>query len=155
MLCADQPAYSAGKIYQCPGYRLPTEAEWEYAYRASSTSALYNGTITANCNQTDPNADLIAWYKVAGVNPVAAKQPNAWGLFDMAGNVWEWTYDLNVNDLGAGAATDPWGAASGSSRTYRGGSYFYGLKYVRAAYRSAWTETGRSADIGFRCVRTK
>jgi formylglycine-generating enzyme required for sulfatase activity len=66
----------------------------------------------------------------------------------------EWVHDYSVNNLGSAAVTDPWGATSGT-RVYRGGSYFYGLKYLRAAYRDSWTPTGTSTDIGFRCARSK
>jgi formylglycine-generating enzyme required for sulfatase activity len=153
--CAAAPAYAQAQVYACPGYRLPTEAEWEYAYRAGTVTALYSGAISSNCNSTDPNADLIAYYSDKTTHPVAQKVANAWKLYDMAGNVWEWTNDLHATDLGPTAAQDPWGASTGTARTYRGGSWFYGLKYLRAAYRVGFSATGRSNDLGFRCVRRK
>jgi len=155
VLCGEAATYAAGQIYSCPGYRLPTEAEWEYAYRAKTTTALYSGDLTSSCSGTDPVADQIAWYSGSSSQPVAGKTANAWGLFDMAGNVWEWVHDLSVNNLGSAAVTDPWGAANGTGRVYRGGSWFYGPKYLRAAYRASLSATGRSNDLGFRCARTK
>lgn len=111
--CSEATAYSGIKIFDCPGYRLPTDAEWEYAYRAGSTTAFYpsdgnSGTIT-DCDN-DPNADKIGWYRYnsavtyagcenlsssggdpcSGPHPVGQKAPNAWGLYDMGGNVYEY-----------------------------------------------------------------
>jgi len=153
--CAAAPSYAQAQVYSCPGYRLPTEAEWEYAYRAGTVTALYSGAITGNCNGTDPNADLIAYYSDKTPHAVGQKAANAWKLYDMAGNVWEWTNDFHVANLGAASVQDPWGASTATARTYRGGSWFYGLKYLRAAYRAGFNSTGRSNDVGFRCVRRK
>ncbi len=153
--CAEAASYTGAAFYNCPGYRLPTEAEWEFAYRAGTTTGLYNGEITANCNATDPKADLIAWYNTTSTHPAAQKQANPWGLYDMAGNVWEWTHDLFQNNLGSLPVVDPIGAPTGTGRVYRGGSYFYGLKYLRAAYRAGLSGTARSNDIGFRCARSR
>jgi len=151
--CAAAPGSEQAAVYACRGYRLPTEAEWEYAYRAGTVTALYSGAITASCNDNDPNADLIAYYNDKAPHPVGQKLPNAWKLHDMAGNVWEWTNDLHVNDLGAATAQDPWGGTTGAARTYRGGSWFYGIKHLRGAYRAGFSSTGRANDMGFRCVR--
>jgi len=151
--CASATPYALGQIYDCPGYRLPTEAEWEYAYRANTTTELYNGPITS-CMQADPNADAIAWYKgTAGgmAHPVAGKAPNAWKLYDMAGNVFEWCHDLYTNDLGSAAVIDPFGVATGSSHVLRGGCWGYATVAVRAAYR---VSSAKDGFIGFRCVRT-
>jgi formylglycine-generating enzyme required for sulfatase activity len=156
--CAPDAAFAGQQVYVCPGYRLPTEAEWERAYRAGTNTALYTGPFTGSCNGTDVNASKIAWCSdnsAGATHPVGYKQANAWGLFDMAGNVWEWVHDYQDNQLGSAAVTDPAGPASGTSRVYRGGSYFYAPKYLRAAYRAGMNPQGRSSDIGFRCAITQ
>jgi len=129
-------SYSAGSIYACPGYRLPTDAEREYAYRAGTATAYYNGPNAANacqgCATLDTNLAQIGWYRgnatvswsgcvsgtcgCLGPHPVGQKPPNAWGLYDMAGNVWEWCQDLYQANLGTASVTDPWGAGSGTAR---------------------------------------
>ena len=156
--CAEATAYSKGKVYDCPGYRLPTDAEWEYAYRAKTTTLLYNGTIT-QCKEKDPNADKIGWHgKNSGgkSHPVAKLAPNAWGLYDMPGNVREWSHDWLINDLGTKAVTDPWGQDTEFYyRTIRGGSWFGKTLNLRAAHRFNKPPTYRCHGIGFRCVRTK
>ena len=151
--------YEKEKIYGCKGYRLPTEAEWEYAYRAGSTTAFYNGPVLDTaCTGADANADLIGWYKAnakLGKHPVGKKAPNALGLYDLPGNVAEWCHDRNAADLGSGAQTDPWGAAGGYPRVVRGGDWRLSPALgLRAAFR--WAEhSGSSGDfIGFRCART-
>lgn len=159
LTCQEVPSYSGQKIYLCPGYRLPTEAEWEYAYRAGTKSAFYNGGIT-NCysgSGMDPNAEKIAWYKYnsgGDTHQVGQKKPNAWGLYDMAGNVWEWCHDWYQEDLGASSVTDPWGPSTGYYRLMRGGSWFRYPYELRAAYRYAHGGSSRHGSAGFRCVRT-
>jgi formylglycine-generating enzyme required for sulfatase activity len=148
---------STGKkrIYDCPGFRLPTEAEWEHAYRAGTTSALPNGPI-ASC-LADPRADAIGWYMPNAderPHPVASKLPNAWGLYDMAGNVMEWVNDHYQPDLGSTQAVDPVGPASGSSRVVRGGSFQSGAWSTRAASRNQNLTWNAQPHIGFRCVRS-
>lgn len=120
-------------------YRLPTEAEWEYAARAGSITAFANGKITQQYG-IDPNLNLMGWYwnndylLVKTTHPVASKQANDWGLYDMHGNVWEWVQDWQ--DLyGGSAITDPQGPASGMSRVLRGGSWAFEPGHCRAATR--------------------
>ena len=150
----DDSGNAVATPYECEGYRLPTEAEWEYAARAGTTTAFYNGDITVP-EGSDPNANDIAWY---GRNsdyttyPVRGKLPNAWGLYDVSGNVGEWTWDWL--DFYSGDAADPAGPSSGSSRVLRGGSWNFNARYVRVAYRNFATPGYRSDYIGFRLART-
>ena len=142
-------------IYLCKGYRLPTEAEWEYAYRAGTTTAFYNGGIT-NCGSKDPNLDKIGWYNQNSssmTHPVGKKAPNAWGLYDMAGNVWEWCHDWYAA-YPPTSVTDPVGSSSGSSRVKRGGSYPHSAIDARAAERTSFYPNGRFGYNGFRLCRS-
>jgi len=172
--CQVNGQFAAKAIYDCPGYRLPTEAEWEYAYRAGSVAALYNGPIDGSLCKVcpgdggvplvDKNADGIAWYcaNAGGIpHPVGQKKPNARGLFDMAGNVHEWCHDLHRADLGPNTVTDPVGDPAGtaldSQRAMRGGAWDSPVDYVRAAFREAAqgpAATMRFPNHGFRCART-
>ena len=153
--CSDAAAHAQGKIYGCPGYRLPTEAEWEYAYRAGTLTSLYNGTLTG-CT-TDTKADKIAWYAANSqdnTRPVGLKLPNTWGLYDMAGNVSEITHDWKDGDHKAAAVNDPWGAATGQYRLRKGGSTSSSAAKMRAASRLVCSYAV-CKRTGFRCVRTK
>jgi formylglycine-generating enzyme required for sulfatase activity len=161
--CNEPAAFSKQNIYQCPGYRLPTEAEWEYAYRAGSTTAFYNGPNDPNgcfkhpvCKHKDANAEKIAWHCLpnSSVRVVGQKQKNSWGLFDMAGNAAEWCHDKWQYDRGSSSVIDPWGALSGIERVVRGGSIYYRSFFVRAAHRPGADQTYRGPTLGFRCVRT-
>jgi formylglycine-generating enzyme required for sulfatase activity len=135
--CSTASAFApTGALYGCPGYRLPTEAEWEYAYRAGTTSALYSGKIVA-CEGSDPGADSIGWYKAnAGgtSHPVGQKGQNGWGLYDLAGNVWEWVHDRYLEDLGAALVSDPIAPETGPDGVCRGGSWLNDPKHMRAAW---------------------
>ena len=160
--CNTATPYSGSKIYSCPGYRLPTEAEWEYAARAGTTTAFYNGGITksicTSCSKVDSLANKIAWYCANsgfGIHSVMARAPNAWGLFDMSGNVAEWCHDIYNNKLGSGAVTDPWGASSGGERVVRGGSNGSQARWIRSANRGRDKPSDRHhGRYGVRCVRT-
>ncbi|HET6883406.1 MAG TPA: SUMF1/EgtB/PvdO family nonheme iron enzyme [Pirellulales bacterium] len=129
-------------------YRLPTEAEWEYAARS--------GTTTRWCCGDDAQklADF-AWYGAPGgqSHPVAQKQPNAWGLFDMHGNVWEWCSDWQA-PYGESRAIDPTGPPMGTRRVLRGGSFLNEALNVRSATRYSANPTSRVASFGFRVVRS-
>ena len=124
------------------GGRLPTEAEWEYAARAGSTGARYG------------NLDEIAWYSGnsgSQTHEVRRKSPNAFGLFDMLGNVWQWTEGW-YGDYQPSAHSDPSGAASGQYRALRGGSWYNDPRLARVSYRGRYAPGDRLNVIGLRCV---
>ncbi len=138
------------------GYRLPTEAEWEYACRAGTTTAFYSGPITYTDCTVDPNLDRIGWYcgnSGTNTHPVGQKQPNAWGLYDMSGNVWEWCWDWYGTY--PGNVTDPTGPSSGSVRLRRGGSWIGYAYYCRSAKREAVHPENRNSYVGFRPARNE
>jgi sulfatase modifying factor 1 len=136
-------------------YTLPTEAQWEYACRAGTVNAIYGNTI-----------DDIAWYggnsfkgykgkgfgnPATGSRNVAGKEPNKWGLYDMAGNLWEWCYDW-YGPYPGGHVTDPVGPATGIYRVNRGGSFGSGINDERSANRATNPPNEDSAWRGFRIV---
>ncbi|MDR2553293.1 MAG: formylglycine-generating enzyme family protein [Treponema sp.] len=151
------------------GYRLPTEAEWEYAARGGNTAAAawsytYAGT------DTEGELGSYAWYapnawsfpvdtsKEYGVHPVGTKTANGAGLFDMSGNVWEWCWDWNTDSVDTTAVTDPvWagapaGPASGTVRVVRGGGCAYNAGACTVSYRYNHTPRNGSVHLGFRVV---
>jgi formylglycine-generating enzyme required for sulfatase activity len=133
-------------------FRLPTEAEWEYACRAGTTGD-YAGSL-----------DAMAWYGANSGNrthPVGQKQPNAWGLYDMHGNVWEWCQDwYGSNYYEQSPGTDPQGPSSGSGRVVRGGSWGDSAAFCGSVARHYDRSPGiryriyRFSFLGFRLVRT-
>jgi formylglycine-generating enzyme required for sulfatase activity len=137
-------------------YRLPTEAEWECAARAGSTTAFANGDITVTGCGLDPNLDATGWYcgnnDPFGTKPVAQKLPNAWGLYDMHGNLWEWVQD-RWGSYPTTAMTDPTGPETGLYRVVRGGYWFLRARYCRSAARNYGTPITRYNYIGFRLLR--
>jgi formylglycine-generating enzyme required for sulfatase activity len=157
--CKEKSQYSGQNYYNCKGYRVPTEAEWEYAYRAGTNTAFYNGDITkpdSTCD-LDPNLDKIGWYcgnSGDKTQPVGGKQANAWGLHDMAGNVYEWVYDWYQDSYNNLPSVDPVGPNTGSDRVFRGGSYGSGARYCRAASRTGGAPDVRNGDLGFRFLRS-
>ena len=128
------------------GYRLPTEAQWEYACRAGTTTAYNTGAAIS---------DSTGWYRDNSgkrTHNVGEKPANAWGLYDMHGNVSEWCWDRN-GDYASGTQTDPTGAVSGNSRVIRGGSWYNLGLDLRSAYRYFFYPAYGNRDIGFRLVR--
>ena len=131
---------AAGNVY-C----LPTEAEWEYACRAGTTTKYSFG-------DDDSGLGDYAWHSENSgrtTHPVGSKLPNAWGLYDMHGNVWEWCQD-RYGDYPSGSVTDPSGATSGSLRVYRGGCWYYSAGSCRSAFRDGDSPSFRHYYCGFR-----
>jgi formylglycine-generating enzyme required for sulfatase activity len=142
----------------CTGYRLPTEAEWEYAARAGTTTATPLGALVSSvfdCETPQPSLDSLAWWcRNAGnrTQRVATREPNPWGLYDMLGNVSEWTWD-HYGAYG-GAVTDPLGPGTGVERVVRGGDWISVAQVLRSAHRESLSPGDRSSTYGFRLVRT-
>jgi formylglycine-generating enzyme required for sulfatase activity len=142
-------------------YRLPTEAEWEYACRAGTTTRWSFG---------DDESLLVeyAWYYdniwdsgERGVREVGAKKPNPWGLYDMHGNAWEWVQDWHTTIVGIRESgsypnslqVDPTGPRSGSHRVKRGGSFYDFARLLRSAFRDGYSSRGKYVNIGIRLLR--
>jgi formylglycine-generating enzyme required for sulfatase activity len=131
---------AAGRVY-----RLPTESEWEYACRAGSSRAYCFGEDEARLGE-------YAWYGAnsgSKTHPVGQKAPNAWGLYDIHGNVWEWCSDW-YGDYPSGSVTDPTGASTGSCRVNRGGSGSFEAANCRSADRFRNVPSNRNGHLGFR-----
>ncbi len=150
--CSIAAAYPGKQIYACPGYRLPTGAEFELATRAGTTTAFYSGPITS-C-QSMAHLDATAWYNAptAGTHPIGGKLPNGWGLHDIAGNVFEWCHDWWTS--GVAAETDPAGPDTGTSRVLRGGAFGTAADYLRSARRYGFEPHLRQLNFGVRPVRS-
>jgi formylglycine-generating enzyme required for sulfatase activity len=155
----------AGRLPPDYEYTLPTEAQWEYASRAGTTTASYAGELVMQGSRA-PALDDIAWYDAnsatgyvgrgwpinghqAGAHAVALKRPNAWGLYDIAGNLWEWCRDW-YGPYPGGQALDPVGPLSGVARVNRGGSFGSGAADERSAARASNPAAEASAFRGFR-----
>ncbi len=155
---------------------LPTEAQWEYACRAGSETALYTGEIDFKEFFISPALDEIGWYRgnssqdyegegmdsrnwievrnhgnFSGSHPVGEKKPNSWGLYDMHGNVWEWCEDL-YGDYPSGGITDPKGSENGPGYIVRGGSWNCVAADCRSADRRVGNPENRIIDVGFRVL---
>ena len=138
---------AAGNIPPGFIYRLPTEAEWEYACRAGTSSVFSFGD--------DPDSlSNFAWHKSESrgeLQPVGRKSPNAWGLHDMHGNIYEWCFDW-YGDYSSFSVVNPLGALSGKGRVLRGGSYTSDGSQCRSSFRYPLTPITRAFNIGFRLV---
>ncbi|MBX3746678.1 MAG: formylglycine-generating enzyme family protein [Verrucomicrobiae bacterium] len=166
-----------GVLPMGPGFGLPTEAQWEYACRAGTTTALYTGGITIEGENNAPELDPIAWYggnsgldvevrnphdsrdwpnkrhphEGAGTHRVRLKDPNPWGLYDMLGNVWEWCRDGWRDRYETESGVNPvLETKAGASRVVRGGSWGPHARVCRAAYRYRWDPGDRGNGRGFR-----
>jgi formylglycine-generating enzyme required for sulfatase activity len=132
-------------------FRLPTEAEWEYACRAGSTSAYNIGsTLTRTDANISPSADMPIEARGQTMN-VGSFRPNAWGLYDMHGNVWEWTDDDRC-PYPDGPVTDPRGACGGPVKVIRGGSWYFAADSARCALRYTHRPEDKGFSLGFRAV---
>ncbi|MFC1889003.1 SUMF1/EgtB/PvdO family nonheme iron enzyme [Thermodesulfobacteriota bacterium] len=136
------------KGVDCDGYRLPTEAEWEYACRAGRKALDYTGNT---------GVDLlnVGWYKKNSegtTRPVGQKKANDWGLYDMHGNVWEWCWD-RYGAYPSGKASDPIGPPNGKTRVLRGGSYYMKPAWAYSSVRHYFKPYKGTHQIGFRLVQ--
>lgn len=160
----------AGRLPEGYVFTLPTEAQWEYACRAGSTTSFYNGGDLEKSGEDEginkkcTALDEIGWYSEnAGKksHPVGEKKPNAWGIYDMQGNVWEWCLDTcnyesrwrgAMTDAYVDGITDPLCTAKGSYRILRGGSWRTPAESCRVAFRSNFSPKKGYYSIGFRVV---
>ena len=147
------------------GWRLPTEAEWEWLCRSGSTSAFAGGPLTGRVCNLDPVLEDMGWYCGStfdgdpATSAVGQKTANSKGLFDMHGNVWEWCWDwygdYRITDInGDGVVLDPTGAVSGTQRVLRGGSWYGGTEDCRSANRESRFMDSGDDVVGMRVVRT-
>ncbi|HRZ78435.1 MAG TPA: SUMF1/EgtB/PvdO family nonheme iron enzyme [bacterium] len=169
------------KPQKCRGYRFPTESEWEYSARAGTDTVFYYGDMLyTDRSPLDTNLDAIAWYGgnsgieyeggypcsdwydgavFCGSHPVGQKLPNGFGLYDITGNVREWTIDWSDKYYPEGSieypAIDPVGARIGTRRIIRGCSYYTESYVCRCAYRTSYDPNKQSEGIGFRLVKTE
>ena len=131
-------------------FRLPTEAEWEYACRAGTTSAFAFGDVTSALGD-------YAWYlgnSGGRSHTVGGREANAWGLHDMHGNVLEWCEDpAHTNYVGAPEDGSVWSSGGGRTRIVRGGSWYFDPGYLRSAWRFYYEPDDQYSDLGLRPVR--
>ncbi len=164
------PAYEvsgeqASWDHAADGWRLPTEAEWEWLCRGGASTTFAGGPLTGLVCNLDPVLEAMGWYCGSnfdgspGTRDVKQKNPNSRGLYDMHGNVWEWCWDwygdYRIEDAdGDGVVLDPLGATAGTSRVVRGGSWYGGSEDCRSANRAARFQDSTDDVLGLRVVRT-
>ena len=146
------------------GFRLPTEAEWEYACRAGTETRFYTGNHISSPKHYSTDLNQAGWYSgnwgnwqgplAMNTHVVREKEPNAFGLYDMHGNVWEWCNDwYGYSYYGSSPSSNPTGSTSGSDRVVRGGSVSDGAWYCRSAFRGCGPPVLKKYNYGFRVVR--
>jgi len=140
------------------GMRLPTEAEWEHAYRAGTITAFHGYTGQLSGTDNDSLLGNIAWFDQQGgvqTSVVGGKLGNGFGLHDMSGNVWEWVNDwYSDNYYSTSPSVNPQGPSSGTHRALRGGGWWSSFIYCRASVRSLHYPDGSNNNYGFRVART-
>ncbi len=142
----------------CVGYRLPTEAEWEYAARAGESRGTFGGALVSSalaCERPNSALDRDGWFcgnSGGRTHTVALLRPNAWGIYDTLGNVWEWCHEAMGPPTFS--STDPVGPTAGSTRVNRGGGWEYEAHYIRLGQRSSDEPLLRCHGLGFRVART-
>jgi formylglycine-generating enzyme required for sulfatase activity len=145
------PVYDLHKVVvtwkpKANGYRLPTEAEWEYACRAGTTTPYSSGDSVDNAGWYGANSEKTT-------HEVGTKEPNAWGLYDMHGNVWEWVFDWR-GDYSDKKQSDPAAIFPGTLHVFRGGGFGDEARYLRSAVRGGDDSLYEGFDLGFRVCRT-
>jgi len=159
MIFDGTPKVETGTVFwkqNANGYRLPTEAEWEYACRAGTQTPYNQGTENLSCLEIDPVLEPLAWYKENAdwrTHEIGVKQANNWNLYDMHGNVWEWCWDIPGN-YPVAPQTDPTGLETGYYRMIRGASFAHVPRDCRSAHRPDGTGPGADFNgLGFRVMR--
>ena len=163
--CDGVPCEPVGDPYDCNGYRLPTDAEWEYAVRGGTTAAFSNGANLVSLPSCDDattvlddvsTLEALAWHcanSAGTTHPSGEKLPNPLGLLDMHGNVYEWVYDWSAPFLGVDE-TDPVGPPTGALKVARGGCWEFEQTSTRSANRHAFPINGNGDLLGVLIART-
>jgi formylglycine-generating enzyme required for sulfatase activity len=141
---------AAGRLPDAHVFRLPTEAEWEYACRAGSTARFSHGDDPGYFET--PSHAWCSHNSDSSTHPVGSRKPNDWGLFDMHGNVWEWCLDEWTGAYPGGTITNVVSTPKGALRVARGGSWLYDPRFSRSANRDSYGMLNRCSDVGFRVV---